>query len=171
MLKKKILGIILSSVLLLGVFPSLTSAATNNNVTEKNNGLVVTYVSTGGAVPFLINVKVIMTIKVKQPGKYITYESLYGNIPGGKQFPFKQTLKVNSIKYYKNGSYLTTHSLPNQPDLLSSPKDIAVIRDKTLNSNFADNATHKAVGGIQWNGSTKVFPMTFEATATDSEVK
>lgn len=74
------------------------------NTTTKNNGFVVTYTSTTGALSFLINAKVTMVIKVKQPGKYITYESLHGLIPAGKQMPYKQILKVNSIKYYKNGN-------------------------------------------------------------------
>lgn len=62
---------------------------------------------------------------VSYPGKIVTYEDMYATVPAGAKLPFKASVSVGSLKYYKDGSYVFTHSLPLAPSYIKNPADLA----------------------------------------------
>ncbi|WHY99273.1 hypothetical protein [Peribacillus simplex] len=168
MKKKLISSIIMAGAILLGT--GATTSHAYSNVSEDKELWTVNYNSGSVPVPFAITGTIKMSINTKWPGKIITYESLYSKIVNGNTYPFKISLTSDTIKYYKNGSYLTTHYLSTYVSHVKNPNDITSYRSKSPNSDFADSATHKAVGyGVFM--STQVFPSSRSMDTTEGVIQ
>ncbi|MGG5254261.1 hypothetical protein ACQYAD_12275 [Neobacillus sp. SM06] len=106
-------------------------------------------------VPFALSITMDMNITVSYPGKIVTYEDIYTTIPGGAQLPFRASVNAGSIKYYKNGSYVFTHSLPLSPSYIKNPSDLTDFNANKPNTDLVDSSTYKAIGYASYiSGST-----------------
>lgn len=144
-LKSKILSLVSAAVFSLSL-PAFASASTHTNTSSDKEPFVVYAASGTALVPFALAITLKMDITVSYPGKYVTNESIYTTVPGGAQLPFSASVSAGNIKYYKDGSYVYTHSLPLSPSYYKSPSDLADLKAGKPNTNLADTSTYKAIG-------------------------
>ena len=148
-MKKKVLGLIFSLILIFSIFVPNAYAYTHTNESTETTFLPLVYPTREGNVPFPMSVKVVMSIVVSYPGKYITYEDVYAVIPGGNQVPFNASLDVNSIKYYKNNAYHTSHGL-SDGSYIYYPGDLTDFEQGWPNSNLSESDVYKAAGNVSY---------------------
>lgn len=167
-LKSKILSLILVAVLTFSL-PTLAFASTHTNTSNDTERFVVYAASGTVLVPFALAITMKMDIVVSHPGKYITYESMYTTVPGGAQLPFNASVNAGNIKYYKDGEYRTTHSLPLSPSYYKNPSDLTDLNAGEPNSNLADSSTYKAVGYATYISSSTT-PAAYTGDTTEGVV-
>ncbi len=166
---KFVSSLVLAGAMFLGATTS-SQAATNYNVSEDKELWTVNYNAGTVIVPFFVTGTIKMSINVNWPGKIIAKESLYATIPNGNTYPFVVSLTSNTIKYYKNGAYLSTHALNTPVTHYKDPDDVTSSRTNSPYSDFADTSTHKAIGyGVFM--STKVFPASRSFDTTEEVIK
>ncbi|XRG78664.1 hypothetical protein V5E38_23495 [Rossellomorea sp. GAMAL-10_SWC] len=167
-LKSKVLGLATAAAISISA-PTFASAATHTNVTNDKEAFVVYNPSGGVLVPFALAITMNMNITVNTSGKIVTDESIYTTIPGGAQLPFSASVNAGTIKYYKNGTYVFTHSLPLSPSYVKSPSDLADYNAAKPNTDLADTATYKAIGYASFI-STSTTPAAYTGDLTEGVV-
>lgn len=164
--KTLVLGVVFS---LLMVSPTFASASSHTNVSSDQEPFSVSYGAGGGMVPFLLNAQIKMYITVTYPGKIISYEEMYGNIPAGDTLPWSYTWNPQYIKYYKDGTYRTTHYLTTNVPYIAPEQDRTFDKSNKPNSDLADSSTYKAVGSAIYQ-SLSTIPSVYVADTTEGVV-
>lgn len=165
----KRLCFIVSVFIFLATLPSFAAAKSHTNTSHDYEVHIVYYATGGVLVPFTVGVDMKMDITVNYPGKIITYESIYAYILKGALLPFNCRLSVGPIKYYKDGAYLSTHSLKLTGPYYANPSNITSFKYGKPNSNLSEQHTYKAVGQAMYS-STSTTPMSFIVDTTEGVV-
>lgn len=168
-MKNKYLSILVLTFFFIVLSPAFASASKHNNKSHDYEVHVVYYASGGVLVPFSVGTDITMNITVSYPGKIITYEDIYAYIVNGALFPFECSLNVGTIKYYKDGSYWSTHSLPYVGSYIADPNNITGFRYGKPNTDLVDSSTYKAIGAVTYSSSSTT-PMSFVVDTTEGVV-
>jgi hypothetical protein len=152
---KKFFPISFAILLLLELLfaPNISHAKTHTNISHDYEAYIV---KDSDWITWPVGIDLYMYITVRQADKVITREELYTVNKTGCEYPFSFSLNTYTIKYYKNGAYLSTHRPSTPVTYITSSCYVDDYKANNPYSDLSAKYTYKAIGSSVYTSADTI---------------